>query len=165
MLEEGIFSDKIDVDVESTPQFNVVGYLEGPNKQYLHYIEEQAHCKISINYPINSGYSTHEDNKISLLIIANSEEDLNKARELCNSLIESVKEQKLRITEMKAKKKAKKRKSGKSTVNLPEQLLLAMKFYFPGDPAEPPPPGSTQDLKLHKKTFPHIAKQMKWFKS
>ena len=163
-MEEGIFSDNIEVDVESTPQFNVVGCLEGPNKQYLHYIEEKANCKISINYPINSGYSTLDDNKISLIVIASSEEDLNKARELCHSLIESVKEQKLRSIEAKAKKKAKKRKSGKSTVNLPEQLLLAMKFYFPGEPAEPPPPGSTQDLKIHKKTFPHIAKQMKWFK-
>ncbi|OHT13353.1 KH domain containing protein [Tritrichomonas foetus] len=164
MQQESIFSEKIDVGVTSNAQFNVIAYLEGPNKQYLHYIEEQAHCRITINDAINSGFNPYDNTQISLLIATDTDEDLQKARNLCQNLIETVKAQKARVTEAKARKRAKKRKSGQKAINLPEQLLLAMKFYYPGEPAEPPPPGSTQDLKIHKREFPRIAKQMKWFK-
>ena len=164
MAQAPIFTEKIDVGVASTAQFNVIAYLEGPNKQYLRYIEEQAHCRVTISDPITTGFNSGDSGQITLILVADTREDLEKAKELANNLIETVHAQKDRVIEAKAKKRAKKRKNGSKAVNLPEQLLLAMKFYYPGEPAEPPPPGSTQDLKIHKREFPRIAKQQRWFK-
>lgn len=162
-MEELNFSSKIIVDVESTAQFNVVQHLEGIQNQNINYIQDKTGSKLEIiSNHFSHGFAPNEDNKIYISIIADSEEHLNEAEKLCQGLVQSVKEKKVRNAEIKARKSQ--QKSGKSQMTLPEQFLLAMKAYFPGDPAEPPPPGSAQDLKIHKWTFPQIAKRMKWLK-
>ena len=156
-------TERIPVDCVSDANFNVVAHLEGPNNQNLHYIEDQAHCRVSVHGAINSGFSVDEEGPIYILLMANSQSDMDKGKDLCNNLISTVKAQKQKILQEKAQKRAKKRKSGAKTVNLPEQFLLAMRYYFPGEPSEPPPPGSTQDMKQHNRNFRAVAKQNGWF--
>ncbi|KAH0786947.1 KH domain-containing protein [Histomonas meleagridis] len=155
--------ERIPVDCVSDANFNVVAHLEGPNNQNLHYIEDQSHCRLTVHGAINSGFSLDEEGPIYILLMANSPDDIEKGKDLCLNLISTVKAQKQKILQEKAQKRAKKRKAGSKTVNLPEQFLLAMRYYFPGEPAEPPPPGSTQDMKLHRRKFRIVAKHNSWF--
>lgn len=158
-------SEKIIVDCTSDQNFNVISHLEGINNQNLHYIEDNSHCKISIIGSTNSGFAYEEDGPVQILIMGNAQEDIEKARDLCENLISTIKLQKQKALQAKAQKRAKKKKNGSSNVVLPEQFLLAMRHYFPGEPAEPPPPGSTQDIKQHRRNFKRVGKQNGWFTS
>jgi hypothetical protein len=157
------FSARIDVGLVSDAQFNVISHLEGPHNRFLHYIEEQAHCRVSVHGALHFGLESEEEGPLHILVLADTEDDLAKASELCENLIATVRAQKQQTAQLKAARRIKKRKTGKGTLVLPDQLISAMKCYFPGDDAEPPPPGSTEDLKRHRANFPFVGKQLGWF--
>jgi hypothetical protein len=156
-------SAKVDVGITSDAQFNVISHLEGPHNRFLRYIEEQAHCRLSVHGALHFGVDSEEEGPLHILIFAETEDDLVKARGLCENLISTVKAQKQQTLQMKAAKRMKKKKTGKGTVILPDQLIAAMTVYYPGEPAEPPPPGSAEDIKEHKKNFRAVGKQLGWF--
>lgn len=157
----GYFSDKIEVGVASDPQFNVISHLEGPYSRNLHYIQDQCHCRLSVHGSANTGES--EDIPLHILVIADAEEDLEKARGLCSDLISTVKTQKQRAAQVKAAKRVRKKKNGKGSINLPDALIAAMRVYFPGQPVEPPPPGSAEDAREHRTHFRSVGKELNWF--
>lgn len=157
----GYFSEKIDAGVTSDAHFNAVSSIEGPNLRNLRYIEDQTRCKVSVH---GTGHvSDGEDGLIHVLVIADTEEDLKKAKELVSNLIATVKAQKQRAAQAKAAKRAKRKKSGKAGVSLPDQLIAAMNVYFPGEEDEPPPPGSPGDAKIHRTNFRSAGRSLGWF--
>jgi PHP family Zn ribbon phosphoesterase len=157
---ESYFSTRIDVGVTSDAQFNVISHLEGPHNRFLHYIEEQAHCRASVHGALHFGVESEEEGPLHILVLADTEDDLAEARELCENLIATVRAQKQQSVQLKAARRIKKRKAGKGMLVLPDQLIAAMKCYFPGDDAGPPPPGSAEDLKQHTNNFRSIGKQL-----
>ena len=154
------FSKNIEVYITSTPTFNVVANMEGPNRSFLNYIEKQTNCKLFISDPI---YEINTENGLVVTIASDTNESIEKAESLLNDLIQTVEAQKQKQTKLKAAKKAKKSKSETRPADLPQSLLTAMKFYFPGPPNEPPPPGTTADHKLHKKYFKQVGQEQHWF--
>lgn len=154
-----------DVNVTSTQNFNVIANMEGPNRSYLRYIEEQTKCKISVSSQPSLSLSLVDDGPVKYTIIGETQESVDKAKSLVDNLIQTVSEQKQRQIQNKAAKKAKKRKLNSKVVDLPQQLMIAMKYYFPGSPAPLPPPGSTADLKLHRRKFRQVSAQQHWFDS
>lgn len=155
-------SEKIPVGIVSDANFNVIANLEGPQNSYLHYIEEQTNCRVSVHGSVNSGYES-DNSPIYILIMSDSQEDLDKAKEYVNNLISTVQAKKQKMLQIKVSKKNKKRRSGGKSIDLPQQLLIAMRYYFPGGPAEPPPPGSTKDIKIHNRKFRQVGKENGWF--
>ena len=155
-------SAKIDVNIASTPKFNVIANMEGPNRQYLNFIEKKTNCKILVTD--NTGISY--DGKgpaVTVSIVGDDQESIDKAKDLLNNLIQTIEAQKQRQIQLKAAKKAKKKSSELKAADLPQALIIGMKYYFPGPPNEPPPPGTTADLKMHKRYFKQTGKEQKWF--
>ena len=163
MTDQLVSSSTIDVDITSTPTFNVVANMEGPNRSYLKYIEEKTKCVINLSYATTGNFEVSDDSHVRVSIAGDNEESVEKAKELVNNLIQTVSAQKQRQIQQKAAKKAKKRKSQTKTVDLPQQLMIAMRYYFPGPEGDLPPPGSTSDVKLHKRKFRQVAAQQHWF--
>ena len=153
-------SEKVEVGVGSDSNFNVVSSLEGPNLRNFRYIQEQANCKVSIH---GAGHGESDDGPLHVLIIADTEDDLKKAQDLVTSLVASVKAQKERAVQLKAAKRAKRKKAGKHVVNLPDQVIAAMNVYFPGEEDEAPPPGSVADAKIHRANFRSVGRRLGWF--
>jgi PHP family Zn ribbon phosphoesterase len=159
----GYFSARIDVGVTSDAQFNVISHLDGPHNRFLRYIEEQTHCRASVHGALHFGVGSEEEGPLHILVLADSEDDVAKAREHCENVIATVRAQRQQSVQLKAARRIKKRKAGKGVLVLPDQLIAAMKCYFPGDDAEPPPPGSAEDVKQHKANFRSVGKQLGWF--
>jgi hypothetical protein len=154
---------RVEVGLTSDAQFNVISHLEGPHNRFLRYIEEQAHCRLSVHGALQFGVDSEEEGPLHILILAENEDDLAKARSLCENLITTVKAQRQQAIQTKAVKRIKKKKMGKGMLVLPDQLIAAMTVYFPGEPAEPPPPGSAEDIKNHRKNFRMVGKRLHWF--
>lgn len=157
LMDDEYFSEKIEVGIASENYFNVITNLEGPDMRNIQYIQNQANCRVSLDQ------TEPDDTGLYLLVTAKTEVDLDKAKKLCENLIATVKAQKQRVFEQKAAKRAKKRKTGKMHVSLPDPLIAAMNVYYPGDEVEPPPPGSPGDAKEHKMKFRMVGKQNNWF--
>ncbi|EAY20890.1 KH domain containing protein [Trichomonas vaginalis G3] len=162
-MTDNFITITLDVGVASTQNFNVVANMEGPNRSYLRYIEEQSKCKLSLVSTPSLTLNQIEDAPAKLTIIGDTQEHVDKAKELAENLIKTVSEQKQKQIQQKAAKKAKKRKSQNKALDLPQQLMIAMKYYYPGPDAPLPPPGSTADLKLHKRKFRQVSSQQHWF--
>jgi len=158
------FSSTLLVGIESISTFNVIGHLEGPNRSFLRYIEEETKSKITV-YNSTSKNGTDDSNQISITVISEDEEGLKKAENLCQDLIKTVKAQRQKHIYEKDKKRSKKRKNQGKLIDLPQQLLLGMRYYYPGPSSELPPPGSSGDLKLHRRNFRQIGKQNGWFQN
>lgn len=159
-MNQELYSEQIDVGISSTADFNLIGHLEGTDKVNLRYIRDKAHVEISIQ---SGSIADNGKGNIKILLVASNQEDLNIAKDLCQNLIATVKAQKLKAEQTSSTKKTKKRKNNQKFVDLPVPLLLAMKYYFPGEPVQPPPPGSTRDIKEHNSKFRNVGKKMNWF--
>ena len=70
-------SATVDVNITSTPTFNVVANMEGPDRQYLDYIEKRSNCKISI-IDTTGIYNTENEAPIKVNIVADNEESINR---------------------------------------------------------------------------------------
>ena len=165
MTEEEVsssFSSTIDVNISSTPTFNVIANMEGPNRQYLNYIEKKTNCKLMVTD--NTGFAYDgKSAPVRVTIAGDSEESIKQAEDLLNNLIQTIEAQKQRQIQLKAAKKAKKKSSELKAADLPQALVAGMKYYFPGPPNEPPPPGTTADLKIHKRYFKQTMKEQGWY--
>jgi hypothetical protein len=158
------FTARIDVGIASDAQFNVIATLEGTHNRNLHYIEEQSHCRLTVQGGLRYGPDSEDDGPLHILIMGDTEEDLERGRTLCENLIATVRLQRQRTLQAQSAKKAKKKKNAaKGVVTLPDQLIAAMRVYFPGDEAELAPPGSSQDFKQHRQNFRMVGKQYDWF--
>ena len=160
-MEAPVFSEKILIGLESTPDFPLIPHLEGPNKANLRYIEEKTNVKLSLQGGRLLGFD--ENSPLSFLLVSTNADNLAEAKTLCESLIDTVKAQKAKAEQNSYSKKLKKRKNNQKFLDLPPQLLYTMRYYFPGESAQPPPPGSAKDMKIHKYNFPHVGKKMHWF--
>ena len=160
-MEAPVFSEKILMELESSPDFPLIPHLEGPDKINLRHIKEKTNVEISLQGGRFSGLD--ENSPLSFLIASTDADNLAKAKTLCQSLIDTIKAQKAKVEQNSYSKKIKKRKNNQKFVDLPPQLLYTMRYYFPGESAQPPPPGSAKDMKIHKYNFPHVGKKMHWF--
>lgn len=127
--------------------------MEGPDRSYLKYIEEKTKCVINLSYAPSENFEITDDSKVRVSIAGDNDESVENAKNLVNNLIQTVSALKHKQIQQKAAKKAKKKKSQVKTVDLPQQLVIAMRYYFPGPEGDLPPPGSTSDIKLHKSKF------------
>lgn len=143
----------IKVEITETPNFNVISQLEGPNYAYIRYIEDETQTSLTIISP-----DPENEPFPRISIVANSEGDLEKAREMVNDLIQTIGARQKKDEQNRAAKKALKRRKGMPILELPQQLLIAMRYYYPGPPITPPPPGSDDDMKLHNKEYRRLPK-------
>lgn len=157
------YSQKINTGISSTPNFNALNFFEGPRRENFAYIEEHTNTKIVMTTTHLNAFDS-KDETIVLIISATNEKDLQEGVKLCDNLILTTKAKKKQVEE-KFSIGAKKPKAGKPNVILPQQLLLAMRYYFPGGPAEPAPPGSSKDFRTHRMNFQQVGKHEQWFRN
>ena len=59
---------------------------------YLRHISELAHCKVFLKGR-GSNFQEDQESPLHLHVMCRSAEDMDKARELCNSLLDTVRKQ------------------------------------------------------------------------
>jgi hypothetical protein len=161
--ESRYLTAKVDVGLVSDAQFNVVTHLEGPHNRFLRYIEEQSNCRLSVHGALHFGADAEDEGPLHILVLAETEDGLEKARTLCENLVATVRAQRQQMVQQRAAKRIKKKKAGKGMLVLPDQLIAAMRVYCPAGPAEPPPPGSPEDVREHARSFRAVGRRLGWF--
>ena len=127
----------VQASLKETSSFDPVSELEGESKVNIRYIEEKSGAKVSVQ----KGEASP-----TIHVIAENEDSLERAESLIKDLVETLQRTQMQQIQENAMLRMKRKKKLHGAVELPTQVLLAMKYYFPGEPPEPPPPGSSRDL-------------------
>ncbi|KAL9126083.1 MAG: hypothetical protein Q9217_004817 [Psora testacea] len=95
--------EKIPIDLEPIPGFNLRAQVVGHGGAYVKHIQQETRCRVQIKGR-NSGFMEHGTNRESdepmyLHVAGPDPNEVKKARELCLSLLENVREQYNRFKE------------------------------------------------------------------
>ncbi|KAK4694018.1 hypothetical protein P7C71_g3485, partial [Lecanoromycetidae sp. Uapishka_2] len=95
--------ERIPIDLEPIPGFNLRAQVVGHGGAYVKHIQQETRCRVQIK-GLNSGFMEHGTNRESdepmyLHVAGPDPNEVKHAKELCESLLDNVKEQYARFKE------------------------------------------------------------------